>query len=96
MEKFMLLIREDLKRLRKSTEEERLAEMLEMFEWTKWIAESGNYVHSEPLGYQEGTLVKRMVYPMAHSSNRRRASPGTILLWRRILATLFLSLKTVH
>lgn len=47
MEKFMLLIREDLKRMQASTEEERVAEMVEMFEWIKPIATSGSYVTSD-------------------------------------------------
>jgi hypothetical protein len=61
MEKFMLLIREDLKRMRASTEEERVAEMLEMFEWTKSIAASGNYVTSEPLGVTGRYVSKKAV-----------------------------------
>lgn len=61
MEKFMLLIREDLKRMRASTAEERVAEMLEMFEWTKSIAASGNYVTSEPLGVTGRYVSKKAV-----------------------------------
>src|SRR5688572_30344370 len=49
MEKFMLIMREDLKKLRQYTDEERFAEVHEMFEWTKSLIESGHHVHSEPL-----------------------------------------------
>ena len=49
MEKFMLLIREDLKKLRQSTEEQRSAEIKRMHEWTKSLAASGNLVHTDPL-----------------------------------------------
>jgi hypothetical protein len=49
MEKFMLIVREDLKRLSQLTEEERFANIPIMLEWIKSIAESGNYVGGEPL-----------------------------------------------
>ena len=49
MEKFMLIIREDLGRLRDATEREQTSEIQEMFEWTKALASSGKYLHSEPL-----------------------------------------------
>ena len=42
-------MREDLKKLRQYTDEERFAEVHEMFEWTKSLIESGHHVHSEPL-----------------------------------------------
>ena len=49
MEKFMLIIREDLKRIGALTDEERFSNMPEQMEWIKSIAESGNYVTGEPL-----------------------------------------------
>jgi hypothetical protein len=49
MEKFMLIVREDLKRLSQLTEEERFANIPVMLEWIKSIAESGNYIGGEPL-----------------------------------------------
>jgi hypothetical protein len=49
MERFMLIVREDLKRLSQLTEEERFANIPIMLEWIKSIAESGNYVGGEPL-----------------------------------------------
>jgi len=49
MEKFMLIVREDLKRLRQLTDEERFSNIPMMLEWIKSIAESGNYVGGEPL-----------------------------------------------
>jgi len=56
MEKFMLIMREDLKKLRHCTTEERFADMHAMFEWTKSLTESGHHVHSEPLAIS-GSLV---------------------------------------
>jgi hypothetical protein len=49
MEKFMLIVREDMKRLRQLTDEERFANIPEMLKWIESIAESGNYVGGEPL-----------------------------------------------
>lgn len=45
----MLIVREDMKRLRKLTHEERFSNMPEMVKWIQSLAESGNYVHGEPL-----------------------------------------------
>jgi hypothetical protein len=49
MEKFMLIVREDLNRLRKMSEAERFSNIPIMLEWIKSLAESGNYVGGEPL-----------------------------------------------
>jgi len=49
MEKFMLIVREDLKKLSQLSEHERFANIPMMLEWIKSIAESGNYVGGEPL-----------------------------------------------
>jgi hypothetical protein len=50
MEKFMLIVREDLNRLKNMTIEERFSIVPMMMEWIKSIAESGNYINGEPLG----------------------------------------------
>lgn len=49
MQKFMLIVREDMQRLRKMTDEERFSNIPEMLRWVQSIADSGNYVHGEPL-----------------------------------------------
>ena len=46
----MLIVREDLNRLKNMTYEERFSIVPIMMEWIKSIAESGNYVGGEPLG----------------------------------------------
>jgi len=46
----MLIVREDLNRLKNMTYEERFSIVPIMMEWIKSIAESGNYVNGEPLG----------------------------------------------
>ena len=49
MKKFLLVIREDLKKIRDYKESQKSDDMHLMHEWTKWLTESGNYVDSNPL-----------------------------------------------
>lgn len=50
MEKFLFIIREDLKALKEYTEEDRTQGMREMTRWVETLAESWSYVGGEPLG----------------------------------------------
>lgn len=49
MEKFMLIVREDLKKLRSIPEEERFKNFPSMIEWVKSLADSGHYIQGQPL-----------------------------------------------
>ncbi len=49
MEKFILIIREDLGKLNKMTDEERFSNIPMMIKWVDSLIESGNYVKGEPL-----------------------------------------------
>lgn len=49
MEKFMMIIREDLGKLNKMTDEERFANIPMMLKWVDSLIESGNYIKGEPL-----------------------------------------------
>jgi hypothetical protein len=49
MQKFIFIIREDLKRLGQLTEEERFGNLTEHLLWLKSLADSGNFVNGEPL-----------------------------------------------
>ncbi|HEX6224841.1 MAG TPA: YciI family protein [Chryseolinea sp.] len=49
MQKFLLIIREDLKTIGRYTDEERFSNMPIMQKWIESIAESGNYVEGNPL-----------------------------------------------
>ena len=49
MEKFLFIIREDLKKTREQTEEERYEDIRVMDEWVKALAESGNYLFGDGL-----------------------------------------------
>ena len=49
MEKFLLIIRDDVQRLSKLSKEEMNANILEMTLWVEELAQSGNWVNGEPL-----------------------------------------------
>ncbi len=49
MEKFMLIVREDLERIGKLTDEERFSNIPMMLQWVDSLIESGNYIKGEPL-----------------------------------------------
>src|SRR5258708_36834239 len=44
MEKFMLIVREDLEKIGRLTPEERFSTFPTMLDWVRSIAESGNYI----------------------------------------------------
>lgn len=58
MEKFMLIIREDLTRLGQISDEERFSNIPAQLEWIKSIADSGNYLGGQPLAIS-GRYVSR-------------------------------------
>ena len=49
MEKFMMIIREDLAKMRKMTDEERFANIPMMLKWVDSLIETGNFIKGEPL-----------------------------------------------
>lgn len=49
MEKFLLIIREDLGRIGKLTDDERFSNIPMMLKWVDSLIESGNYIKGEPL-----------------------------------------------
>jgi hypothetical protein len=49
MEKFMLIVREDLDRIGRQTPDERFSTFPGILDWVKSLAESGNYICGEPL-----------------------------------------------
>jgi len=49
MEKFMMIIREDLAKMRQLTDEERFANIPMMLKWVDSLIETGNYIKGEPL-----------------------------------------------
>jgi hypothetical protein len=49
MQKFMLIIREDLKRMEELRKEMRNQDIQEMVRWIEGLSQSGHYAHGEPL-----------------------------------------------
>ncbi|MEO5976709.1 MAG: YciI family protein [Chryseolinea sp.] len=49
MEKFLLIVREDLKRIGQFTAEERFARSPDMLPWLKTLNDSGQYIMGQPL-----------------------------------------------
>jgi hypothetical protein len=49
MERFMMIIREDLGKMGKMTDEERFTNIPMMLKWVDSLIESGNYIKGEPL-----------------------------------------------
>jgi hypothetical protein len=49
MEKFLLLVREDINVLKQNGDEGRYKNMRQMMKWVESLAESGNYTNGEPL-----------------------------------------------
>jgi hypothetical protein len=58
MEKFLLLVREDLNMLKQFSQEERYMGIRQMMMWVESLAESGNYTGGEPL-FATGKYVSR-------------------------------------
>lgn len=58
MEKFMLIIREDLNKLKKMSHEEREAGALLMMKWVEELTKSGNYIMGDALKI-EGQYVRK-------------------------------------
>jgi len=58
MEKFLLLVREDINILKQLGEEGRYKNMRQMMKWVESLAESGNYTIGEPL-VLSGKYVRR-------------------------------------
>src|SRR5258708_25047994 len=59
MEKFMLIVREDLEKIGRLTPEERFSTFPTMLDWVRSIAESGNYIGGEALGNPRREVSKK-------------------------------------
>lgn len=61
MQRFLFIVREDLKKIGKLTDEQRLANVPPPLEWIKNLADSGNYVTGEPLAVKGAYVSKKQV-----------------------------------
>src|SRR5258708_31769603 len=77
MEKFMLIVREDLEKIGRLTPEERFSTFPTMLDWVRSIAESGNYIGDRKstrlnsshqiISYAVFCLKKKKIYRTAHT-----------------------------
>ena len=61
MEKFLFIIREDLKKLKQWSEEERYNAIREMDKWVKFLVEKGNYISGDALRIAGSYVNKNIV-----------------------------------
>jgi hypothetical protein len=73
MEKFMLIIREDLEKMDKMSNEERFSMIPMMLEWVDSLIKSGNYLMGEPLLISGRYVSKDQILRMDHLSNPVKA-----------------------
>jgi hypothetical protein len=61
MEKFLLIIREDLGKMGKMTDEERYSNIPMMVKWVDSLRESGNFIKGEPLEIRGRYVTKNQI-----------------------------------
>ena len=61
MEKFLLILREDAKRLTACTSDEWFADIPAMLEWIQFLSESGNYCGGAPIDFTGRCVTKEKV-----------------------------------
>src|SRR4249920_2086167 len=74
MEKFMLIVRADLEKLRKISEEERYADWPDMLGWVKALVDSGNRLEGAPLSVSGKLVSKNEVLSDALLLNPKKQS----------------------
>lgn len=81
MEKFMLIIREDLGQMRKMTDEERFANIPMMLKWVDSLIESGNYIKGEPLMVTGRYVSKDQILSDGPFIEAREGISGYEIIW---------------
>ena len=81
MEKFMLIIREDLARMRKMTDEERFANIPMMLKWVDSLIETGNYIKGEPLLPKGRYVSKDQIVSDGPFIEAREGISGYSIIW---------------
>ena len=80
MEKFLLIIREDLNKLRKWSEEERYDGIREMDAWVKTLVQKGNYISGDALHVKGGYVSKDNVLSDGPFIEAKEGISGIIFL----------------
>jgi hypothetical protein len=81
MEKFMMIIREDLARMRKMTDEERFANISMMLRWVDSLIETGNYIKGEPLLIKGRYVSKDQILSDGPFIEAREGISGYEIIW---------------
>src|ERR1700679_3288476 len=81
MEKFMMIIREDLEMLGKMTDEERFANIPMMLKWVDSLIESGNYIKGEPLLAKGRYVSKDQILSDGPFIEAREGISGYQIIW---------------
>jgi hypothetical protein len=80
MEKFLLIIREDLNKLRKWTEEQRYDGVREMDLWVRELVQKGNYVSGDALHIKGRYVRKDEVLTDGPFIEAKEGISGTIII----------------
>src|ERR1700719_3651505 len=81
MEKFMLIIREDLARMRKMNDQERFTNITMMLRWVDSLIESGNYIKGEPLLTNGRYVSKDQILSDGPFIEAREGISGYEIIW---------------
>src|SRR6267154_2876767 len=81
MEKFMIIIREDLGKMGKMTDEERFAKIPMMLQWVDSLIESGNYIKGEPLLVKGRYVSKDQILSDGPFIEAREGISGYEIIW---------------
>src|SRR5579859_4818647 len=81
MEKFLIIVREDLEKIGRLTDAERFAMFHKMFEWVKWMSESGNYIGGEPLAIKGRYVSRDTVLSDGPFIESKEGISGYDLIW---------------
>ena len=81
MEKFMMIIREDLAKMRKMTDEERFANIPMMLKWVDSLIETGNYIKGEPLLIKGRYVSKDQILSDGPFIEAREGVSGYEIIW---------------
>jgi len=81
MEKFMMIIREDLAKMREMTDEERFANIPMMLKWVDSLIETGNYIRGEPLLAKGRYVSKDQILSDGPFIEAREGISGYEIIW---------------
>ncbi len=77
----MLIVREDLAKIRKMTDEERFANMPMMLKWVDSLIETGNYIKGEPLLVKGKYVSKDQILSDGPFIEAREGISGYDIIW---------------